>query len=243
MDILLIFLLTIVASFIQRTTGFGFGIFMMTMLPFLMPSYAEATTLSGLLSITTSLFVTIKMWRLISWKRLWLILLTFIVISAVCIRVLAHIGGSSFRPVLGGILIAASLYFLFLNSKINIRPTKLSQLVTGSISGAMGGFFGMQGPPAVLYFISSEPDRDRYMAIVSAYFVFGNTAMTLVRAGNGFLTSLVVKYFAICIIAVALGVFLGNIASKHIPVKVFRKVVYGYIGVSGMIVILTTLLK
>ncbi len=32
--ILSIFLLSIVASFIQRTTGFGFGIFIMTMLPF-----------------------------------------------------------------------------------------------------------------------------------------------------------------------------------------------------------------
>ncbi len=34
-----IFLLTIGASFVQRTTGFGFGIFLMTLLPFLMPSY------------------------------------------------------------------------------------------------------------------------------------------------------------------------------------------------------------
>jgi uncharacterized membrane protein YfcA len=43
--VLFIFLLSIGASFIQRTTGFGFGIFIMTMLPFLMPSYDEATTL------------------------------------------------------------------------------------------------------------------------------------------------------------------------------------------------------
>ena len=50
--VLSIFLLSIGASFIQRTTGFG--IFIMTMLPFLMPTYGEATTLSGLLAITTS---------------------------------------------------------------------------------------------------------------------------------------------------------------------------------------------
>ena len=42
-----LFLLSIGASFVQRTTGFGFGIFIMTMLPTLMPSYGEATTLSG----------------------------------------------------------------------------------------------------------------------------------------------------------------------------------------------------
>lgn len=49
-----IFLLSIGASFVQRTTGFGFGIFIMTMLPFFLPTYGEATTLSGLLAITTS---------------------------------------------------------------------------------------------------------------------------------------------------------------------------------------------
>ena len=45
-----IFLLSIGASFVQRTTGFGFGIFIMTMLPFFLPTYGEATTLSGLLA-------------------------------------------------------------------------------------------------------------------------------------------------------------------------------------------------
>ena len=48
--IIIIFLLCICASFIQRTTGFGFGVFIMTVLPYLMPSYGEATTLSGLLA-------------------------------------------------------------------------------------------------------------------------------------------------------------------------------------------------
>ena len=39
-----IFILSIGASFVQRTTGFGFGIFIMTMLPYFMPTYGEATT-------------------------------------------------------------------------------------------------------------------------------------------------------------------------------------------------------
>ena len=42
-----IFLLSIGASFVQRTTGFGFGIFIMAMLPYFMPTYGEATTLIG----------------------------------------------------------------------------------------------------------------------------------------------------------------------------------------------------
>ena len=44
--VIAIFLLSIGASFVQRTTGFGFGIFIMTMLPFFLPTYGEATTLT-----------------------------------------------------------------------------------------------------------------------------------------------------------------------------------------------------
>ena len=60
--VIAIFLLSIGASFVQRTTGFGFGIFIMTMLPFFLPTYGEATILSGLLAITTSAVIV---WRMI----------------------------------------------------------------------------------------------------------------------------------------------------------------------------------
>ena len=77
--VIAIFLLSIGASFVQRTTGFGFGIFIMTMLPFFLPTYGEATTLSGLLAITTSAVIVWRMRSYVTWKRLWPILLTFIV--------------------------------------------------------------------------------------------------------------------------------------------------------------------
>lgn len=53
-----------------------------------MPSYGEATTLSRLLAFATTLIICIRMWKLIDWKHLWLILETFIVISSGAIYVL-----------------------------------------------------------------------------------------------------------------------------------------------------------
>ena len=114
-DIAYIILLTIAASFIQRTTGFGFGIFIMTMLPFLMPSYGEATTLSGLLALTTSSVVMLKMWRLISWKRLMPVLLTFILVSSVAVTLLKYLDDRILRHILGFVLILVSLYFVILS--------------------------------------------------------------------------------------------------------------------------------
>ena len=155
-DYLLIALLAVGASFVERTTGFGFGIFIMTVLPFLMPSYGEATTLSGLLALTTTLIICSRMWKLIIWKHLWPILITFIVVSGGAVYMLSRMQLRSLTVSLGIILILISIYFLTLGGKIRIKPTVKAQIITGSLSGLMGGFFGMQGPPAVLYFISSQ---------------------------------------------------------------------------------------
>lgn len=237
--ILYIFLLCIGASFIQRTTGFGFGIFIMTMLPFLMPSYGEATTLSGLLALTTYSVITWRMRKFITWRRLWPILLTFILFSAAAVTMLKHLDDAFLRKILGVVLILTSLYFIFFSGRVHIRPTMPFQIGAGSISGILGGFFGMQGPPAVLYFISSEPDKDHYMAMAQCYFLVGNSAMTLFRAGNGFLTADVGMSYLYGLGGVALGTWTGAAVYRFIPSEVFRYIVYGYIGISGIIVFAT----
>ena len=234
-----IFLLTVGASFVQRTTGFGFGIFIMTMLPFLMPSYGEATTLSGLLALTTSAIITFRMRQYITWKRLMPILLTFIVISAGAICMLTRIHDDILRKILGIVLIITALYFAFFSSRIKLKTTLPYQIGAGTISGVMGGFFGMQGPPAVLYFISSEPDKNHYMAMAQTYFLIGNAMMTIVRASNGFLTATVGRSYIFCLAAVLAGTLLGSWAFRHIPGKIFPYVVYSYIGISGLIIFIT----
>ena len=142
-NLLEIFLLTIGASFVQRTTGFGFGIFIMTMLPFLMPSYGEATTLSGLLALSTSAMIVWKMREYISWRRMIPILTTFIIVSAGAICILSRVHDDTLRKILGVILIATSIYFAFFSGRIRIRTTLPWQIGAGTVSGLMGGFFGM----------------------------------------------------------------------------------------------------
>ena len=239
-SIFYIFLLTTGASFVQRTTGFGFGIFIMTMLPFLMPSYGEATALSGLLALTTSALISFRMKNYITWKRLLPILLTFIIISSGAICLLARIQDQTLRKILGVALIITALYFSFFSRKIKLKTTLPYQIGAGTLSGIMGGFFGMQGPPAVLYFISSEPDKNHYMAMAQTYFLIGNSIMTIVRASNGFVTPAVGRCYLFCLAAVGIGTVMGSWAFRHIPAKIFPYIVYSYIGVSGLVIFLTS---
>ncbi len=239
--IIYIILLAAGASFVQRTIGFGFGIFIMTALPFLMPSYGEAVTLSGLLSLTSATVVMIRYIKYVNWKRLLPIVATFVIFSSIAICLLDRIEGRSMRMILGIVLILISLYFSFFKDKIQkfIRPTEGWQLGTGTASGIMGGLFGMHGPPVVLYLTVSEPDKDHYMGMIQTYAVITNIVMLVVRAYKGYVTPVVGMTYLYSLGGLAIGVLAGSWAFRHIPNRLFTYVVYVYIGISGLIIFLT----
>ena len=240
-NILYIIFLAAGASFIQRTIGFGFGIFIMTALPFLMPSYAEAVTLSGLLSLTSATVVMIQYVKYVTWKRLLPMTAAFVVFSTFAILMLDKIEGPAMRRILGIMLIVLSLYFSFFKEKLQkfIRPTSGWLLGTGSVSGVMGGLFGMHGPPVVLYLVVSEPSKNHYMGMIQTYAVITNITMLIVRAYNGYVTPTVGTTYLYALGGLAIGVIAGNWAFRRIPGRLFTYLVYTYIGISGLIILMT----
>lgn len=229
------FLFAIGAAFVQRVSGFGFGIFIMTVLPFMLPSYGEATALSGLLAMVTSAIIVSRHWRSIPWRKLLLILATFIVVSAVAVRLVAIADEGPLRMALGAVLVAASVWFFFFNERVRLPANVPVQVSMGTLSGFLGGLFGMQGPPAVLYFLAVERDKTAYMAMAQTYFLVGNGAMTIERAANGFITPTVGHMWLVGLAAVLIGTWLGSLVFRLLPVAVLRKVIYAYMGISGVI--------
>ena len=218
--IILLCLLAFGAAVVQRVSGFGFGIFIMTALPYLMPTFGEAVTLSGVLALATSTTIVIHMHKYIVWKKLLPILSVFLVVSWFAGQWISMTGDGLLKHILGGVLLAASIWFIFLSERIHINPTLPMQVSMGTLSGVMGGLFGMQGPPAVLYFL------------------VGNLAMTGFRAYNGHLTENVLWAWCYGLPAVLLGTWLGSIIFRNIPIRILRKVIYIYMGISGAIAIM-----
>lgn len=226
------------AAFVQRTTGFGFGIFIMTWLPHLLPSYGEATTLSGLLAMLTSALLSFRYRKLIAWKKLLPILATFLVVSAGAVMLLSHLHASTLKRILGVTLILVSIYFCFFGNKVKIKPNTPTQISLGTLSGFMGGMFGMQGPPAVLYFLKVSDSKEAYTAIAQTYFLIGNLMMTLFRASSGFLTKEVGMSWCCAVPAVFVGTWLGGIAFRYLSLPLLKKIVYVFIGISGVMALL-----
>jgi len=237
-SVIILLLIVTAASFTQRVTGFGFGIVVMTVLPYLLPSFGEATALSGLLAIFTSLVPALRVRRFLPWGKLWLILLSFLLVSWMAVRLVTRVDGRLLKHILGGVLVALSLYFMFVSGKIRLRPSVPVQLGMGSLSGLMGGLFAMQGPPAVIYFLGCARGKGEYLALTQWYFLIGNVAMTFFRAGNGLATGVVLKMWCIALPGVFLGLWLGARVYARLDADMLRKVVYAFLAVAGLAALL-----
>lgn len=233
--ILILIGISCMGSFIQRVSGFGFGIFVMTVFPYLLPSYGEATALSGMLAGSMSIVVAIRMRKFIVWREVLPILTIFGVVSFFAVSAVANFDDKFLKHILGAILIVISIYFFFISEKIKLKPTLFVQTILGIISGIMGGLFAMQGPPSVLYFLASCSSKEKYIAHSQTYFALGNLMMTFFRAGNGFVTPAVGMAYGCGIIGVIIGLFIGGKVFKKIPHKVLKKIVYAYMAVSGVV--------
>lgn len=234
-NFILLFVFAMAASFLQRVSGFGFGILIMTVLPYIMGSYGEATALSGLLAMVTSGIVVFQKWRDIPWRKLLPILITFIAVSFFAVLIVARHPGELIHKILGVALIVASIWFFFFSERVKLRPTMGVQLSMGTISGMMGGLFGMQGPPAVVYFLSASDDKEEYAAMSQAYFFFGNLMMTGFRASHGFVTLAVGEAWLAAIVAVLIGGWIGSKVFNRLSSAAVRKVAYIYMAVSGVV--------
>ena len=236
---LLLFLFSVGASFVQSVTGFGFGIFAMTMFPYLLPSFSEATMLSGLLALTTSSVIVFKYRAFIEWKSIVWILFTFLVISAYSIFILSGLEEHFIKRILGFVLVLASIYFSFFKERIKLKTNLKTQIGMGVLSGFMGGFFGMQGPPAVLYFMASARNKNVYIACIQVYFLIGNIFMSCVRAYNGFFSREVALNYALGLFGILLGAYIGGKVFRKISEKWLKRAIYCYLAVSGIVVFIT----
>ena len=232
----LIFLLTIVASFIQRVSGFGFGIFVMMFFPFFLPSYGESVMLSGLLAGSTALMISVKNWKFIRWRMMWIVTFFNVLFSFVATEYMRSLSNDVLKQCLGVVLTLIALYFLFGEGRMGrIFKSKPAQITIGSVSGVMGGMFAMPGPPVVLYCISTLENKKEYVATLQAFSVVFNSFYTIFRFNAGFYSENTWLWWIMGIGGAVIGSLLGSRCFELISNQTLKRIVYVMMIVSGMV--------
>lgn len=238
MTLVFVFILTIIASFIQRVSGFGFGIFVMMFFPFFLPSYGESVMLSGLLAGSTALMIALRNWQYIRWNLMGRVVLFNVVASYLATEYMSSLGNDTMKQCLGVVLILIALYFLFGEGKMGrVFKSKLAQVTIGSISGVMGGMFAMPGPPLVLYCISTIEDKREYVTTLQAFSVVMNLCYTLFRFKAGYYSEDTWLWWLVGLVGAIIGSSVGTRCFERISSRTLKFIVYVMMIVSGVVAI------
>ena len=233
-----IFFLAIIASFIQRVSGFGFGIFVMMFFPFFLPSYGESVMLSGLLAGSTALMIAIRYRKYIRWRLMGLVTFSNVLFSFVATEYMRSLSNDVLKQCLGVVLILISLYFLFGEGRMGrIFKSKPAQVTIGSVSGVMGGMFAMPGPPLVLYCISTLEDKREYVTTLQAFSVVFNLFYTVFRFKAGFYSDDTWLWWVIGLVGTMIGSSLGSRCFELISNRTLKLIVYVMMIISGIVAI------
>lgn len=168
-----IFILAIIffAAAVHGITGFGFAMILVMLLPYFGVDYLTLLSIISFFSVGIGLLYTIAYRKHIVWSYLPYTLISCIVLDYIAILILKHYQHLNWYKFLGVFLIALTLFMVFLQNKISIKPSIKNGLVAGSIGGFLEGIFGIGGPPIVIYYLAvSKNNKYQYIASTQAYF-------------------------------------------------------------------------
>ncbi|MFU0831422.1 MAG: sulfite exporter TauE/SafE family protein [Oscillospiraceae bacterium] len=229
----LLIVISLLASFIQGCTGFGYAIVSMSLLPLILP-YKLAVTATAASSFVMVLYFAVKLRKHIHLKLLFWPLISSTVTSFAGVFLLANTSETWIRHILGLVLFCLSLYFIFLSNKIHISQTPANGLIAGTVSGIFNGLFNLGGPPMVVYFISAADDKMQYHATMQCYFAINGVIVLFSHAVMGDFNMQVMQCSGMLLIGVAIGCLAGFALFRRISADVMRRLVYGCMMILGI---------
>ncbi|MGI6095176.1 MAG: sulfite exporter TauE/SafE family protein [Lachnospiraceae bacterium] len=226
----------IAGGFVQSVTGFGCGIIIMMFYPILLGVIPSAT-INQCASIFLCLSIIIPYWKYANRKAIVLPLVFYFPIYLLLLQVATSINVDFLKPFLGLFLILISIYFIFANNKITITATPVTTFICAGLCASIDAFFGLGGPPIVIYFLNTTKDKKEYFGTLQTFFLTTAIYGTLMRTWKGVLTLELIPNIIIAVLSILIGAAVGKRLASRLNGEVLKKVIYAFIGFAGIITI------
>lgn len=231
---LFLIVITFLASMIGTISGFGIT-------TILVPALAASYALPEVLLFTAIIHLANDIWKLILFRTgiHWRILLYFGLASVVASffgALIVVFWGASlvFLRLLGVFFIIYALGVLF-RPQFSLKPTSLSLMGGGALSGFSFGLFGMGGVLRSISLISFDMDKVSYLATNGAIALLVDAArMVVYRLSGIVLDQILFINLFLCIPISFIGAKVGEYLVRRVPQKQFKLMVAGFILLMGI---------
>lgn len=136
--------------------------------------------------------------------------------------------------ILGTILVLFSAYKI-VSPGLKRRLSRAWALPTGFLSGILGGAFGTDGPPVVVYAALQPWAKEQVVGTLQSFFLFANFVIVASYGWHGLLTPSVLQVSLVAVPFAIAGIFLGLRINRRIGQRRFEGILAMLIGVMGCI--------
>src|SRR4051812_5996138 len=157
------------ATVFRSAFGFGEALIAVPLLALVIP-VEVAAPLAVLVSITVAVFIIAQDWRTVHVRTAgWLVVATLFGIP-LGLWLLAAAAEPVIKAILGVLIAGFSTYCLIGRTPFELKDDKLAW-VFGFAAGILGGAYGMNGPPLVVYGTLRRWSPDYFRATLQGYFL------------------------------------------------------------------------
>jgi len=225
--------IVLLSAFVQGTTGFGFGLTSMALLPLIILPQ-QANVLMTILATVNSLIIAIYMRKHADWKLVGLFLSGAVFGLPIGVHLLRSLDEEMLKRVVGVTVTGAALCVMFFD-RLHSRPlSDFLAPVAGSAGGVLSGVASIGGPPVILYSLLRRSDKETMKATLVTYFTMSGCVKTCMLIWVGMMTPKFGLGGLLLSPVVYVGTHLGMRLFSRIPQKLFRRIVCGLLMVIGL---------
>jgi uncharacterized membrane protein YfcA len=233
--ILAVLAVIFLATVIRSAFGFGEALVAVPLLALLIP-VEVAVPLAVLVSITVASVVVVQDWHkvhvLSAW---WLVLATFFGIP-IGLLLLTAVEEGIVKAILAVVIIAFSLYCLAGRRELELKDDRLAW-VFGFGAGVLGGAYGMNGPPLVVYGALRRWSPEHFRATLQGYFLPASVAGMVGYWLAGLWVSAVTWYYLLSLPLTLSAIVLGRVINRRLKEQQFLLYIHLGLIVVGMVLL------
>lgn len=231
------------ATLIRSAFGFGEALVAVPLLALFLPLQVAAP-LAVLVSISIAAIVVTQDWRYIHMRSAgWLLFATALGIP-LGLYMLTRSPERLVKAGLGAMILLFSAYSLAGRMRFRLHEDSRAWLLAcGFCSGILGGAYGMNGPPLVLYGSLRRWPPQRFRATLQAYFLPASLLGMFGYWAAGLWTPVVTRDYLLSLPVMIPAVFLGRAINHRLPRLAFSRYVYFGLAAIGISLLVQTVVR
>ena len=236
-----VLLISFFATLVRSSLGFGEALVAVPLLLFFLPAEV-AVPLAVMLSVVIALVIVIQDHKKIHFDSAkWLILYALLGLP-LGIYILTNADEGIMKIMLALLILLYSLYSLFSKKQQTLKKdSKWDLFLCGFLSGILGGAYGLNGPPLVIYGNLRRWTPTHFRATLQAYFLPVSLLSVIGFYYKGLVTTQLNTYFLYSLLSTIPAIFIGRYINRKLKDALFFQFVYYGLIVISIILLATTL--